>query len=72
MVYGEVVVNGEVVKYVGKTFLNGKDQTLQDYTACMQQPGNHGEELSFYLYARMLHKAYHCFNKNISLVYRQV
>ena len=31
-------------------------ETLQDYTAHMQQPGNHGDELSLHLCARMCTK----------------
>ena len=46
----------ETVKYVRKTFLSGKGQTLQDYTAYLQQPGNCGDELSLYLCARMCTK----------------
>ena len=46
----------EAVQYVGKTFLNGKGQKLQDYTAYMQQPGNRGDELSLYICARMCTK----------------
>ena len=33
---------GEAVKYVGKTFLLGKGQTLEDYNAYMKEPGNKG------------------------------
>ena len=36
--------------------MSGKGQTLQDYTAYMQQPGNRGDELSLYLCARMCTK----------------
>ena len=30
----------EAVKYVGKTFLSGKGQTLEDYIAYIKEPGN--------------------------------
>ena len=40
------------VKYVSKTFLLGKGQTLEDYTEFMSVPGNWGDEHSLYLCAR--------------------
>ena len=40
---------GEVVKYVGKTFLLGMGQTLEDYIAYMKEPGNKGDELSLHI-----------------------
>ena len=41
------------VKYVGKAFLSRKGQTLDDYVNFMAIEGNHGDELSLYLAARM-------------------
>ena len=46
----------EAVKYVGKIFLLGKGQTLQDYIDYMKQPGNKGDELSLHLCACMCQK----------------
>ena len=40
---------GETVKVVGKTFLSGKGQTLDDYISYIKQPRNHGDELSLHL-----------------------
>ena len=34
------------VRYVGKVFLSGKGQTLDDYVGFMSSEGNHGDELS--------------------------
>ena len=47
---------GETVKCVGKTFLLGKGQTLQDYISYMKEPGNKGDELSFHLCTCMCQK----------------
>ena len=47
---------GKAVKYVGKTFLSGKGQTLEDYIAHMKEPGNKGDELSLHLCAHMCQK----------------
>ena len=47
---------GEAVKMVGKTFLSGKGQTLDDYISYIQQPGHHGDELSLHLCAQMCQK----------------
>ena len=47
---------GDAVKHIGKTFLSGKGQTLQDYNDYMKQPGNRGNELSLHLYAHMCQK----------------
>ena len=41
------------VKYVGKDFLSRKGQTLDEYANFMAIEGNHGDELSLYLAARM-------------------
>ena len=41
------------VKYVRKDFLSRKCQTLDDYVDFMSTEGNHGDELSLYLAARM-------------------
>ena len=43
---------GEAVKYVGKTFLLGKGQTLEDYIAYMKEPGNKGMNFH-YIYAHV-------------------
>ena len=47
---------GEAVKYVGKTFLSGKGQTLDNYIAYMKEPGNKGDELSLHLCTGMCQK----------------
>ena len=47
---------GEAVNYMGKTFLSGKDQTLEDYIAYMKEPGNKADELSLHLCACMCQK----------------
>ena len=47
---------GEAVKYMGKTFLSGKGQALQDYIDYMKQLGNKGDELSLHLCAHMCQK----------------
>ena len=47
---------GEAVKYVGKTFLSGKGQTLDDHIVYMKEPGNKGDELSLHLCAHMCQK----------------
>ena len=47
---------GEAVKHVGKTFLSGKGQTLENYIAYMKEPGNKGDELSLHLCTRMCQK----------------
>ena len=43
-------------KYVGKIFLLGKGQTLEDYIAYMKEPGNKGVELSLHLCTHMCQK----------------
>ena len=44
------------VKYVGKVFLSGKGQTLEEYVGFMSSEGNCGDELSLYLTTRMCSK----------------
>ena len=55
----------EAVKVVGKTFLSGKGQTLDNYISYIQQPGNHGDELSLHLCA-------HCAKSKLLLLPKQV
>ena len=52
------------VKYVGKDFLTRKGLTLEDYLDFMSVPGNHGDELSLYLAARMCSKQVAVITKN--------
>ena len=47
---------GKAVKVIGKTFLSGKGQTLDDYISYIQQPRNHEDELSLHLCACMCQK----------------
>ena len=47
---------GEAVKIMGKTFLVGKSQPLEDYIAYMKEPGNWGDELSLHLCIHMCQK----------------
>ena len=47
---------GKAVKVISKTFLSGKDQTLDDYISCIQQPRNCADELSLYLCTFMCQK----------------
>ena len=44
------------VKYVGKVFLSEKGQVIDDCVGFMSVEGNHGDELSLYLTARMRSK----------------
>ena len=47
---------GEAVKYVGKTFLSGKGQTLEDNISYMKKPRNKGDELSLHLCTNICQK----------------
>ena len=49
---------------MGKDFLTRKGLTLEDYLDFMSVPGNHGDELSLYLAARMCSKQVAVITKN--------
>ena len=49
---------------MGKDFLTRKGLTLEDYLDFMSVPGNHGDEMSLYLAARMCSKQVVVITKN--------